>query len=411
MNGGVRMGDYMVASNGSLPILGADGSLQFYQTAFYPGDSSRAQASVVSLKSGEERSEVNFNLRLVPTSRVSGTAVGPDGPVANLGVRLIAPADGSDSQSEFDVATAVTNGDGTFSFHGVPPGQFLLRAQKMPRPPFFAQAMSGPFAQAMSTRAEPEGPNDALFAAIGVTVANADVGGVSLQLATGLRAIGRLEFESVSGRPVPTADQMAMFTVTLTAMDGRPVGGLSSGFPIEMMDGTPDHPNAEGEFRTRGYSPGKYFLSISGETGWQMKTATLDGRDVLDAPLELRNGDAEGILVTLTDQLTRVSGTVTATGDTDLSETSVYLFPSNYAKWIADGMNARRARTARASRTGTYALTGVPAGEYLMAAIESASEGDMQDPEFIEMLSRVASRVIVTTTDKVIDLTRARAAR
>jgi hypothetical protein len=84
MNGGVRMGDYLVASNGSVPILGADGSLQAYQTLFHPGVSGRAQAAVVSLESGEERSEVNFNLRLIRTLRVSGTAIGPNGPVANL---------------------------------------------------------------------------------------------------------------------------------------------------------------------------------------------------------------------------------------------------------------------------------------------------------------------------------------
>jgi hypothetical protein len=411
MNRGARMGDYMVASNGSVPILGADGSLQFYQTAFYPGVSDRARASVVSLKSGEERSEVNFNLRLIRTSRMSGTAMGPHGPVANLGVRLVAPADGSGSESEFDVATAVTKSDGTFSLYGVPPGQFLLRAQKMPRPASFALGMSGPFAPPSFGGPAPEGAKDALFGTTDITVANSDVGGVSLQLTTGLQAIGRLEFESVPGRSVPTADQMATLTVTLTAVDGRPISAVSSGVPIDLMDGTGDHPNAEGEFRTRGYSPGKYFLSISGDAGWQIKAATLGGRDVLDAPLELRDRDAEGILVTLTDHLASVSGTVMATGDTDLSETSVYLFPSNYAKWIADGMNARRARTARASRTGTYALANVPAGEYLMAAIEGPSEGDMQDPAFIETLSRGASRVVVTTTDKVINLTTARGAR
>jgi hypothetical protein len=386
------MGDYMVASNGSVPILGPDGSLQAYQTVFYPGVAGPAQASVVSLKSGEERAEVNFNLRLIRTARVSGSAVGPDGAVANLGVRLVVPADGIDSESEFDVATAVTKGDGTFSFYGVPPGQFLLRAQKMPRPALPAEAM-------------------ALFAATNITVASSDVGGVSLQLTTGLHAIGRLEFESTSGRPAPAANQMPMFAVTLTAMDGRLGGGLSSGLSSALRAATPDRPNAQGEFRTKGYSPGKYFLSISGGAQWQVKSATLNGRDVLDAPLELRDGDAAGIVITLTDQLARVSGTVTATGETDLSETSVYLFPSNYGKWIADGMNARRSRTTRASRTGTYALANVPAGEYLIAAVDRASEGDMQDPAFIEVLSRVGTRVVVTTTDKVVDLARARGAR
>jgi hypothetical protein len=102
-----------------------------------------AQASLVTLKSGEERSDVTFQLRLIPTSRVSGRAVGPDGPLGNLGIRLVVPGDGVVSESEFDVATAITKPDGTFAFFGVPPGQFLLKAQKQPRPEIPAEALAG----------------------------------------------------------------------------------------------------------------------------------------------------------------------------------------------------------------------------------------------------------------------------
>jgi hypothetical protein len=85
MTGGVRIGDFMVASSGSVPLIGPDGRLMAYQTTFFPGAAVPAQASLVTLKSGEERSDVNFQLRLIPTSRVSGRAVGPDGPIGEYG--------------------------------------------------------------------------------------------------------------------------------------------------------------------------------------------------------------------------------------------------------------------------------------------------------------------------------------
>jgi hypothetical protein len=405
MGSGVRMGDYMVASNGSVPVIGADGRLQAYQTVFYPGASGPLQASIVSLKSGEERAEINFNLRLIPTSRVSGTAVGPEGPVPNLGIRLVVPADGTGSESEFDVATVVTKADGSFSFYGVPPGQFLLRAQKMPLPPIPAEVLANPLAAAMFGGGLPQGPTEALYAATTVTVGATDLDGVALQLTTGVHAIGRLEFQSASGRAAPPANQLQMFAVTLTAMDGRAPSPLAAGLA------TPDRPNAQGEFRTKGYAPGRYFLSVTGGAGWQVKSATFDGRDVLDAPLELTAADANGIVITLTDQLPRVSGTVTSPGETDLSETSVYLFPSNYREWIANGMNPRRARTTRASRTGTYGLPNVPSGEYLMAAIDRASDGDLQDPAFIEQLSRAGTRVVIGAADRMMDLVKTRGLR
>jgi len=63
MQGGVRIGDYMVASSGSVPLIGPDGRLQAYQTSFYPGAFAPTQATVISLKSGEEKTDVNFQCR------------------------------------------------------------------------------------------------------------------------------------------------------------------------------------------------------------------------------------------------------------------------------------------------------------------------------------------------------------
>ncbi len=405
MSGGVRIGDFMVASSGSVPLIGTDGRLQAYQTIFYPGAAAPAQASVVSLKSGEDRTDVDFHLRLIPTSRVSGTAMGPEGPVANLGIRLVVPSDGVGTESGYDVATAMTKADGTFAFHGVPPGQFLLRAQKSPLPAITAEMLSNPMAQMMFGSVGIAATNDMLYAATTVNVAGADVDGIALQLAAGFRAIGRIEFENPSGRPLPAANQIQTLTVTLTAMDGRSLGGMAGGLSA------PDRANAQGEFRTRGYSPGKYFVSVSGAGMWLMKSATMDGRDVLDAPLEIKNADATGIIVTFTDQIGRVSGTVTATGETDLTETSVLLFPADYRAWTENGMNPRRVRTARASRAGAYSLANVPAGEYLVAAIDRASEGDMQDPVFIEALARVGTTVTVGTDARTLNLAKARVAR
>ena len=131
MQGGVRLGNYMVASaSGAPPILAADGKLFVYQTAFYPGVAVPVQAEVITLKSGDEHGDVNFQLRLTPTARVSGVATGPTGPLGNLGMRLVVPADGVTSDSEFDVATVVTAADGSFTFFGVPPGQFFCGRRK-----------------------------------------------------------------------------------------------------------------------------------------------------------------------------------------------------------------------------------------------------------------------------------------
>jgi len=405
MTGGVRIGDFMVASSGSVPLVGPDGRLMAYQTTFFPGAAVPAQASLVALKSGDERSDVNFQLRLIPTSRISGRAAGPDGPVANLGIRLVVPGDGVVSESEFDVATAITKPDGTFAFFGVPPGQFLLKAQKQPRPEIPAEALAGnPAAAALfGPGAGPAGPKVAMYAAAPISVSARDTDGLVLQLSPGFRVSGRVEFESATGRPQPAAAQIQSLSFTLVPQDGR--------MPNLMMMATPDRANAQGEFQTKGNEPGKYFLNVGASGPWQLKSATIGGRDVLDAPIELRDADVTGVAVTFADKIGQVTGSVRSPGETDLSETSVVLFPADFRTWIENGMNSRRSRTVRATKPGAFTIPNVPAGDYLIVAIDRSAPADLQDPANVESLSRGATRVSVAVDPVTVNLDKTRVVR
>jgi len=403
MTGGVRIGDYMVASSGSVPLIGPDGHLLAYQTIFYPGVSVPAQASVIKLGSGEEKTDVNFQLRLIATSRVSGVATGPDGPVANLGVRLVVPADGLVSESEFDVATAITKADGSFAFYGVPPGQFLLKAQKQPRPEIPAEALAGNPAAAMFGPGGIAGSKAMLFASLPIAVANGDLDGLSVRLQSGYRAAGHIEFQSATGRGAPVPQQMQAIFITLNPVDGR--------MPNIMALASQDKPDAQANFQTKGYEPGRYFLSVQASGLWTPKSATVGGRDILDNPLELRDADVTGISIVMTDKVGQVTGTVRAPGETDLSETSVFLFPVAYRNWADNGMNPRQSRTVRASRNGVFTMPRVPPGEYFIIAVDRSAAVDLQDPARLDDVSRAASRVTVTDETATVSLQKVKVGR
>jgi hypothetical protein len=341
----------MVASGGgSVPIVGADGHLSAYRTAFFSGASTPVDATVVSLQSGEERAGADFQLRLTPTATVSGIAMGPDGPAANLAVRLVVPGDRIVSDTEFDVATSMTSADGRFSFYGVPPGQFLLRALKDP----FPMAAAGFASPAASPSEVP------LFAVVDVTVGTTDIQNLTVQLTSTFEVSGRIEFDSRAGATPPATLKGA--GVMLLPADGQAPNLFTLGRPT---------PVSENEFLRTGLVPGRYFVDLqSVPPPWQVKSATLDGRDVLEMPLEIRSGNVADVVITLTDRLGQLSGTVAASSQDRPGDAAVILFPADYRAWIGNGMNPRLARTARATASGAYTIPRLTAGEYFVVAID-----------------------------------------
>jgi len=242
----------------------------------------------------------------------------------------------------------------------------------------------------------PIGPAKSVFGQAMVSVGATDLEGLVFQLAEGVTVSGRLEFTSPTGRAQPQATNMQ---ITLLPADGRnPGGGGFGGARPRVTTGM--------TFESPNYGPGKYFLQIQGNPPqWQVKSATVGGRDVLDAPIDLRDTDITGVLITLSDEQFALSGTVTVTGSQKADEAVVYVFPADHRSWIENGMNPRRSRSTRVAASGAYTFSVLPPGDYVAVAVDRSDEGNLQDPAFIEALSRLGTRVSVVTAKQSLDLT------
>ena len=101
------------------PPSPVNGRAQTYLSMFYPGVASIGDATTVDLHPGENRQAVNFSLRAVPATAISGVVDGPAQSLQGLVVRLL-PEGLEDAGGTFETATATTGSDGRFTFLNVP---------------------------------------------------------------------------------------------------------------------------------------------------------------------------------------------------------------------------------------------------------------------------------------------------
>ncbi len=394
--GGGDMPVFIDAFGGPSAGVGEDGRALAYPTQFYPTSASAARATVIPVGSGEERTNVDFQLKPVRTTKVSGTATGPDGAVGSLMLTL-SPADSSELVSSVETLTTVTDSGGAFTFQSVPPGQYTLRASRSPRVAFGGPGETTVIQQGgavmvtrsvTNTGAPPPLPTDpVLWAEMMMPVGNTDITDAIVPLRPGLRVTGTLQFDGAAARP--TADQLPSIFVSLESADVRPGAPGNARGRVEPS----------GTFATMGVPPGRYFVRVAGApSGWTFRGATLGGRDVTDTALEI-DGDVTGVMLSFTDRPTQLGGNVLIESGSPEGAT-IIVFPTDSNAWTGYGSTSRRLRTARADKTGGYTISNLPAGEYFIAAVPDKIAADWQNPRFLEGLTSGATRIRLADGEK-----------
>jgi hypothetical protein len=353
------------------PAPGASGTLSVYQTTFYPSATTASEATTVSLKSGEERNGIDFQLRPVRTVRVAGRLTGPNGPVGLTAVRLV-PASATDfaSESGFETVTGLTDATGAFTFLGVPPGNYVLRVNRRP-------ANTG--SDMLPSGVDPS----VVWGYESVAVGDADVADLTVTVRPLIRVAGRFRFEGQQA--VPPMRQLEGLILRLT-----PAGSGSVATSTQL--------DANGAFAI-GVPGGMYALRPQPPNGWYVKSVSLGDRDISDGPLEIRADDLPEILITCTDVVAQLSGVArTARGIPDPNATAV-VFPVDRRLWSGGGP-VTRLRTGRANRTGTYLVSELAPGDYFVAAMDDGALENWQDQKSLETMSRTATRVTVGAGEK-----------
>jgi hypothetical protein len=336
---------------------------------------------------------------------VSGMVQGPNEALRQFTLRLL-PAGSEELGIGAEAATALVGPDGRFAFVNVPAGEYTIDARatiteyefeagsaryNLPTPPG-AQSTGG---SAMSLQSGTPGTgmttmrfgSDKYWGRMTVSVGGRDIRDLVVPLREAGRITGQYVLEG-SAAPPPAANMAAFIRA-------EPAGGRAS---LGQPRNTISPRDESASFVIEGLLPGEYVLRF-GSTGgkWIVKSIVWDGRDYTHAPFDAARGrDFTDVVVTFTDRLTTLEGSVTSADGRQAPAGVVIAFPAEKEQWSNYGLTPLRIATAKISNAGTFKITTLPAGEYLVIAVSDAQANAWHDPAFLEAAAPQASRLRLT---------------
>jgi carboxypeptidase family protein len=329
---------------------------------YFPGTPNFAAAQTIMLAPGLEAS-ADFQIGNVRNARVTGIVVNSAGhPVpamVNLNSENVSTGPTIDGRSAAAMQVHADAGpDGKFALENVPPGPYTLSVMLM-------QGMMGP--DVLGARSGPPSVSDMLSrvpesGSMPIVVNGDDITDVTM----------------VTRPPAVVSGSFVADTgVTRRLPQGLRVNASSPNMGMLMTLGN----GGDGGFQMVGLT-GPVTLTVQGvPEGWTVKAMLLDGRDVIDEPIDLKGQNAS-LRVVMSDRPSSVVGTVASRGEP--VDDAVIVFPEDEAKWT---FPSRYIRTTRADSEGRFRIGDLPAGErYRAAAIDHLEDGEQEDIQFLERL-------------------------
>jgi len=244
--------------------------------------------------------------------------------------------------------------DGSFQLTNVAPGQYTLMA--------ISNAGGG----------------DQEIIAVPLTVAGEDITGVTLHATAGFRATGQILFDP--GTPPAGLAPSGLTLMATPASKFTMTGGMAR---AAIHD--------DWTFEIKGLAGQRLFRFSQGlPSGWMIQSVFHGQRDITDTPLDVTE-DLERVLITVTNRPARISGSVVDDRGKPATGCPVVIFPDDAA--LLPPASTRYLRAPRTGDDGRFKVENLPASTYLVVALESLEPGDENDPDLLEQLRPIATRV------------------
>jgi hypothetical protein len=331
-----------------------------FAPTFYPGTATAGRARAVEVATGQRVRVGDLSILTARPAAISGVAIDSKGqPLAGrsagLSIRFLGFSGFGVGGGSMAMGSTPIAADGSFTFLEVPAGEYDV-----------------------STSTGSVRTGDGETARASVVVDGVDVSDVRLVTSAGWSVTGRITTEDGLA---PTFTPAAIRVGTQRLDDVR--GGNAS--VNEVHD--------DFTFTMRAIL-GRARLTATPPEGWMVKSIMREGRDLLGATLDLRSGEElSDVEIVVSNRLTAVTGQLRDDRGASIADGTVVIFSDDAAKW---GAGSAFVRAVRPDQEGRWEVKGLPAGQYLAAAIDFVEYNAWNDPEYLESLRRQAQRVFLS---------------
>ena len=359
----VPEGQYLViAAIGGVAAVDLPG----YAQTYFPGTPDPRAAQFVSVTPSQDVAGIDISLEQTRTARVAGTILGSDGQPTMGGTLQLRPNAGAGEIAALPVGASIKE-DGTFEFPNVPPGEYLIYADKG--------------RQQVSTEGD--------FQTLPVSVNGTDIVGLTLQAPPGSTIAGHITFDTLDPDHPPP----------LSKIEIRPMPVDADLAPGNVADA---EIHADGTFRLDRITGARRLVATRVPTGWSVREVRVNGIDVTDRPIAFGRPDQSltDVEFVLTDRIAELVGSVVDGDGHPAPGAVVVAIPVDRDRRYYE---SRYLRSVASAADGTFGIAGIPGGAYYVAAVGSVpADGDdaWQDPAYLEPLAGLATAVTLREGEK-----------